>query len=110
MGKLAANEMKANLYKALLKVNVSPFTTYTAVLEEKFMTIQQAIRELARDYSNRQQAMRIQQTLETLYQGIGGHYYYGDGAWAYVQERTGVNLKDILVQIANERVPNDAQA
>ena len=61
-------------------------------------------------YPNRQQAMRIQQTLETLYQGIGGHYYYGDGAWAYVQERTGVNLKDILVQIANERVPNDAQA
>ena len=60
-------------------------------------------------YPNRQQAMRIQQTLETLYQGIGGHYYYGDGALAYVQERTGVNLKDILVQIANERVPNEAQ-
>ena len=60
-------------------------------------------------YPNRQQAMRIQQTLETLYQGIGGHYYYGDGAWAYVQERTGVDLKAILVEIANERVPNDAQ-
>lgn len=61
-------------------------------------------------YPNRQQAMRIQQTLETLYQGIGGHYYYGDGAWTYVQERTGVNLKAILERIANERVPNEAQA
>lgn len=60
-------------------------------------------------YPNRQQAMRIQQTLETLYQGIGGQYYYGDGAWDYVEERTGVDLKAILVEIANERVPNDAQ-
>lgn len=60
-------------------------------------------------YPNRQQAMRIQQTLETLYEGIGGHYYYGDGAWAYVQERTGVDLKAILVQIADERVPNEVQ-
>jgi hypothetical protein len=58
-------------------------------------------------YPNRQQAMRIQQTLETLYQGIGGHYYYGDGAWAYVYEKTGVDLKAILEQIANERVLND---
>ena len=60
-------------------------------------------------YPNRQQAMRIQQTLETLYQGIGGHYYYGDSAWAYVLERTGVDLKGILEQIANERVPQDAR-
>ena len=54
-------------------------------------------------YPNRQQAMRIQQTLETLYQGIGGHYYYGDKAWNYVQQRTGVNLKVILETIANDR-------
>lgn len=60
-------------------------------------------------YPNRQQAMRIQQTLETLYQGIGGHYYYGDGAWAYVEGRTGVNLKAILERIANERVPHEVQ-
>lgn len=58
-------------------------------------------------YPNRQQAMRIQQTLETLYQGIGGHYHYGDNAWKYVLERTGVDLKTILEQIANERVPHD---
>lgn len=54
-------------------------------------------------YPNRQQAMRIQQALETLYNGIGGHYYYGDNAWDYVQQRTGVNLKAILEGIANER-------
>jgi hypothetical protein len=60
-------------------------------------------------YPNRQQAMRIQQTLKTLYQGIGGHYYYGDGAWEYVFERTGVDLKAILEQIANERVPQKEQ-
>lgn len=58
-------------------------------------------------YPNRQQAMRIQQTLETLYQGIGGHYHYGDGAWDYVHKRTGIDLKTILIQIADERVPND---
>lgn len=60
-------------------------------------------------YPNRKQAMRIQQTLQTLYQGIGGHYHYGNGAWVYVQERTGIDLKSILEQIANERVPNEAQ-
>jgi len=60
-------------------------------------------------YPNRQQAIRIQQTLETLYQGVGGHYYYGDGAWAYVFQQTGVDLKAILEQIAHERVPLEAQ-
>ncbi|MDO9169613.1 MAG: ApaLI family restriction endonuclease [Methylobacter sp.] len=60
-------------------------------------------------YPNRQQAMRIQKTLETLYKGIGGHYHYGDGAWEYVRERTGVDLKAIFEQIANERVPQEAQ-
>lgn len=59
-------------------------------------------------YPNRQQAMRIQKTLETLYRGFGGHYYYGDSAWAYVHEKTGVDLKEILEQIADERVPNNA--
>ena len=59
-------------------------------------------------YPNRQQAMRIQQTLETLYQGIGGHYHYGEGAWAYVLEKAGVDLKAILERIANERVPQQA--
>jgi hypothetical protein len=61
-------------------------------------------------YPNRQQAIRIQQTLETLYEGIGGRYYYGDGAWAYVLEKTGVDLKAILEKIANDRVPQEEQS
>ena len=46
-------------------------------------------------YPNRQRAMRIQQTLETLYQGIGGHYHYGDGAWEYVQKNFDVSADHI---------------
>jgi hypothetical protein len=51
-------------------------------------------------YPNRSQAQRIQNTLETLYNGINGEYYYGDNAWAYVKKRTGVDLKEILQNIA----------
>ena len=51
-------------------------------------------------YPNRSQAQRIQNTLETLYNGIGGEYYYGDNAWAYVKKRTGMDLKEILQKIA----------
>ncbi len=57
-------------------------------------------------YPNRRQAQRIQQTLETLYAGAGGEYYCGEGAWQYVRERTGVDLKKILESIANEREDN----
>jgi hypothetical protein len=53
-------------------------------------------------YPNRTQAIKIQNTLETLYKGIGGEYYYGDSAWEYVRERTGIDLKAILEHIANE--------
>ncbi len=53
-------------------------------------------------YPNRAQAQRIQRTLETLYQGIGGNYYYGDGAWEYVKDATAVDLKQELEAIANE--------
>ena len=51
-------------------------------------------------YPNREQAIRIQQTLETLYSGIGGEYYFGDAAWDYVSARTGVDLKRILEMLA----------
>lgn len=53
-------------------------------------------------YPNRIQAIRIQQTLETLYMGVGGAYYYGDAAWQYVEQRTGVGLKTILEKLAQE--------
>jgi hypothetical protein len=55
-------------------------------------------------YPNRTQAIRIQQTLDTLYQGVGGEYYHGDNAWKFVNEKTGIDLKEILEQIADERV------
>ena len=53
-------------------------------------------------YPNRAQAIRIQGTLETLYNGIGGQYYYGDAAWEYVERRTGITLKAILEKLAEE--------
>jgi hypothetical protein len=55
-------------------------------------------------YPNRAQAIRIQQTLETVYQGVGGAYYYGANAWNHLKEVTGVDLHSILEEIAKERV------
>ncbi len=54
-------------------------------------------------YPQREQAIRIQKTLETLYKGIGGQYIYGDRAWDCIREITGINLLEILQTIAEER-------
>jgi len=54
-------------------------------------------------YPNREQAIRIQQTLETLYKGAGGFYYSGDAAWHYVKQRTGIDLKLIIEELAEEK-------
>jgi hypothetical protein len=54
-------------------------------------------------YPNRDQAVNIQKALETLYAGIGGQYYFGDSAWAYVRDRTSIDLKEILEELAVER-------
>lgn len=54
-------------------------------------------------YPQRTQAKKIQETLETLYKGIGGQYYYGDTAWEYIKEITGVDLLGILGKIADSR-------
>ena len=54
-------------------------------------------------YPNRKQAIRVQQTLETLYEGIGGYYYFGDTAWEYVKARTGFDLKAELEAIARQK-------
>jgi len=54
-------------------------------------------------YPNRTQAIRIQETLETLDEGVGGQYYYGDAAWSYVRDKTAIDLKQILEKIADER-------
>ena len=53
-------------------------------------------------YPNRAQAIPIQQTLQTLYEGVGGEYYFGDSAWQFVNDRTGVNLLHILEELAVE--------
>ena len=54
-------------------------------------------------YPQREQAKRVQETLETLYHGIGGKYYYGDSAWHYMKEYTGIDLLAILQRIAASR-------
>ena len=55
-------------------------------------------------YPNREQAIKIQQTLETLYKGVEGEYHYGDTAWKFVHDRTGVDLFKILQTLAEENV------
>ena len=60
-------------------------------------------------YPNRTQAMRIQKTLETLYKGAEGEYFYGDAAWDHVFEVTGVDLKGILEKIADQNIKNEKQ-
>lgn len=54
-------------------------------------------------YPNRDQAIRIQKTLESLYKSVKGEYYYADAAWDYVKNRTGVDLLGILKDLAAER-------
>ncbi|MDR6966047.1 hypothetical protein J2X31_000040 [Flavobacterium arsenatis] len=58
-------------------------------------------------YPQRLQAIRIQQTLKTLYAGVDGEYYGGDEAWDFLKAYSGVDLKAILTEIANERTPQD---
>jgi hypothetical protein len=57
-------------------------------------------------YPNRAQAIRIQQALARLYKGAGGHYHYADAAWTYVEKQTGIDLKRIIEELAEERTQN----
>lgn len=54
-------------------------------------------------YPNRTQAQRIQETLATLYKGIGGEYYWGEAAWAYIHTKTEIDLKSLLIKIADSQ-------
>ena len=56
-------------------------------------------------YPQREQAIRIQETLKTLYEGLKGEYYAGDDAWNFIKNYTGFDLKEILEKIADERTP-----
>jgi hypothetical protein len=54
-------------------------------------------------YPQRDQAIKIQDTLKTLYNGVDGEYYAGDEAWDYLAKTSGYDLKDILMEIAEKR-------
>lgn len=58
-------------------------------------------------YPQREHAIKIQETLKTLYLGVDGEYYGGDEAWQYIKAYSGVDLKAILTEIANERAPEN---
>jgi hypothetical protein len=58
-------------------------------------------------YPQRDQAIRIQKTLKTLYAGVEGEYYGGDEAWNFLHQYSGVDLKSILIEIASERTPGN---
>jgi hypothetical protein len=55
-------------------------------------------------YPNRTQAIKIQRTLETLYKGVNGEYYFGDTAWNFIKDYTDVDLKQIIIRIAEEKI------
>ena len=54
-------------------------------------------------YPQREQAIKIQDTLKTLYNGVDGEYYAGNEAWDYLSKISGYDLKAILVEIAEKR-------
>ncbi len=58
-------------------------------------------------YPQREQAIKIQETLKTLYAGVDGEYYAGDDAWKYLKDITGYDLMAILVDIAEKRELDD---
>lgn len=58
-------------------------------------------------YPQREQAIRIQATLETIYKGVKGQYYGGEEAWEFIKNYSGYDLKEILTKIADKRTPDD---
>jgi len=54
-------------------------------------------------YPQREQAIRIQQTLKTIYSGVNGEYYAGDDAWIYLKKISGYDLKSIFAEISERR-------
>lgn len=58
-------------------------------------------------YPNRIQAIRIQETLKTIYAGVAGEYYFGKGALEIIKKKTGIDLLSILENIAEQKTrPN----
>lgn len=54
-------------------------------------------------YPNRPQAIKIQETLQTIYKGVNGNYYFGDSAWNFITNKTGINLLNIFEKIARQK-------
>ena len=54
-------------------------------------------------FPNRTQAIRIQETLKTIYTGVNGEYYFGKNAWDFVKNVTDVDLLSVLKDIANKK-------
>ena len=54
-------------------------------------------------FPNRIQAIKIQETLKTMYKGIDGEYHFGKNAWNFVKNKTNVDLLEILKDIANKK-------
>ncbi|TGO03035.1 hypothetical protein PN36_14025 [Candidatus Thiomargarita nelsonii] len=54
-------------------------------------------------YPQREQAIKIQEILKTIYSGVDGEYYAGDEAWNYLTKISGYDLKLILTEIAERR-------
>jgi hypothetical protein len=59
-------------------------------------------------YPQREQAIKVQEPLKTIYSGVEGEYYAGDEAWNYLTKISGYNLKSILTEIS-ERRDNEAK-
>lgn len=55
-------------------------------------------------YPNRTQAIRIQETLKTIYAGVGGEYFFGKEAWEAIKKKTDVDLLSILEKIADQKI------
>lgn len=53
-------------------------------------------------YPNRDQAIRIQRALESIYREAGGEYHAGEQAWKYVHDKTNIDLLGILTRLAED--------
>ena len=54
-------------------------------------------------YPNRQSAIRVQDRLREFYEENGGQFYSEESAWDFIHQYTGVDLKAMLIEIAEEQ-------
>lgn len=55
-------------------------------------------------YSPQQvEEVKAQEEIEALYKKVGGKYYCGDRAWAYLKEYTGIDLLEMIEAIVKSR-------